>query len=93
MSGLPSWCICLKGGFNSEALPVGLDPRLRGDDEKERNSSLVIFPRAGEDPPRRMKNLKAEACPFIPSMHSAGDKTEYAQGIVRNWTHDNNTVV
>ncbi len=34
-TGLPPWCICLKGGFDSEALPVGLDPRLRGDDEKE----------------------------------------------------------
>ncbi len=35
MTGLPSWCIYLKGGFNSEALPVDLDPRLRGDDGKE----------------------------------------------------------
>ncbi len=35
MTGLPSWCICTKGGFNSEAVPVGLDPRLRGDDGKE----------------------------------------------------------
>ncbi len=35
MTDLPSWCICTKGGFDSEAVPVGLDPRLRGDDGKE----------------------------------------------------------
>ncbi len=49
MTGLPSWCICTKGGFDSEALPVGLDPRIRGDAEKKGTSHLVFSPRRGGD--------------------------------------------